>query len=56
MKREIAIDLAGRDAVAVPVTVPNTLWQAADETAYGGGQESDITHLAEFEARPRSAG
>ena len=50
MKREIAIDLAGRDAVADPITVPNTLWQAVDPTAYGGGQQSDITHLAEFEA------
>ena len=50
MKREIAIDLVGRDAVAAPITVPNTLWQAVDPTAYGGGQESDITHLAESEA------
>jgi hypothetical protein len=60
MKREITIDLAGRDAVADPITVPNTLWQAVDPTAYGGGQQSDITHLAEFEAsglgRPKAGG
>ncbi len=30
--------------------MPNTLWQAADPEAYSGGQQSDITHLAEFEA------
>lgn len=43
-------DQPSRDAAAVPIVVPNTLWQAADPEAYDGGQPSDITHLAEFEA------
>ena len=38
------------DALTTPLVVPNTLWQAADPTAYDGGRASDITHLAEFEA------
>ena len=32
-----------------PIVVPNTLWQAADPTAYGGGRPPTITHLAELE-------
>ncbi len=44
-----AVALSPRDPVA-PIVVPNTLWRAADPEAYGGGQPSDITHLAEFEA------
>ena len=43
-------DQGRRDAAADPIVVPNTLWQAADQLAYNGGQPSDITHLAEFEA------
>ena len=35
---------------ATPIVVPNTLWQAIDPAAYNGGQPSDITHLADFEA------
>jgi NADH-quinone oxidoreductase subunit B len=38
-----------RDLVS-PIVVPNTLWRAADPEAYDGGQESDITHLREYEA------
>ena len=43
------VEQAGRGVAAVPVVVPNTLWKAADQEAYRGGQQSDITHLAEFE-------
>jgi hypothetical protein len=50
MERGIAPNQTSRDAVADPITVPNTLLQAVDPTAYGAGQGSDITHLAEFEA------
>jgi NADH-quinone oxidoreductase subunit B len=35
--------------VTTPIVVPNTLWQAADPTAYGGGRPPTITHLAELE-------
>ena len=38
------------DEVATPIVVRNTLWQAADPTAYDGGRPTDITHLAELEA------
>jgi len=38
-----------RDLVE-PIVVPNTLWQSSNPIAYNGGQESDITHLREFEA------
>ena len=38
------------DDLVTPIVVPNTLWQAADPEAYDGGQESDITHLREYEA------
>jgi len=34
---------------AAPIVVPNTLWQPADPTAYGGGRPPTITHLAEME-------
>ena len=40
----------GSTDVLAPIIVPNTLWQAADPEAYDGGQESDITHLREYEA------
>jgi hypothetical protein len=33
MKREIAIDTASRDAVAVPIVVPNILWTPMDPLA-----------------------
>jgi NADH-quinone oxidoreductase subunit B len=36
-------------AVASPIVVPNTQWQAVDPTAYGGGRPPTITHLAELE-------
>ena len=45
-----ANDRASRDATADAIVVPNTLWTAADPSAYSGGLPSDITHLAEFEA------
>ena len=38
--------------VAEPIVVPNTLWQSTDPNAYGGGQETDITHLREHELNP----
>ena len=38
------------DALVEAVVVPNTLWQATDPAAYGGGQPTDITHLRDFEA------
>ena len=38
-----------RDLVE-PIVVANTLWQSSNPIAYNGGQESDITHLREFEA------
>ena len=42
--------VTGSTDVLAPIIVPNTLWQAADPLAYDGGQESDITHLREYEA------
>jgi len=38
-----------RDALAEAIVVPNTLWEAADPLAYGGGQPTEITHLRELE-------
>jgi NADH-quinone oxidoreductase subunit B len=32
-----------------PIVVPNTLWTAADPTAYFGGRAPTITHLAQLE-------
>ena len=40
---------AAASAPTTPIVVPNTLWQAADPTAYGGGRPPTITHLAELE-------
>ena len=39
-----------RDELAEAIVVPNSLWQAADPIAYGGGQPTEITHLRELEA------
>lgn len=36
------------------IAVPNTLWQAANQAADGGGRPSDITHLAELERSGRA--
>jgi NADH-quinone oxidoreductase subunit B len=47
-----ALTVPGATGLIEPIIVPNTLWQAADPTAYGGGQESDITHLASHEHDP----
>jgi NADH-quinone oxidoreductase subunit B len=47
-----ALAVRGATSVVEPIVVPNTLWRAADPTAYGGGQESDITHLREHELDP----
>ncbi|MEX2012084.1 MAG: hypothetical protein WEF51_07620, partial [Chloroflexota bacterium] len=38
------------DALVEAVVVPNTLWQATDPAAYGGGRPTEITHLREVEA------
>jgi NADH-quinone oxidoreductase subunit B len=40
---------APTSAAVTPIVVPNTQWQAADPTAYGGGRPPTITHLAELE-------
>jgi len=40
-------------AVTAPIVVSNSLWQAADPVAYGGGRPTDITHLSEHENDPR---
>jgi NADH-quinone oxidoreductase subunit B len=47
-----AIALREPTDVAEPIVVPNTLWQSTDPNAYGGGQETDITHLREHELNP----
>jgi NADH-quinone oxidoreductase subunit B len=47
-----ALAVRGTTSVVEPIVVPNTLWQAADPTAYGGGLESDITHLRQHELDP----
>ncbi len=46
---EATVVAAPAAPAASPIVVPNTLWQAADPTAYGGGQPPTITHLAELE-------
>jgi NADH-quinone oxidoreductase subunit B len=38
------------DALVEAVVVPNTLWQATDPAAYGGGRPTEITHLRDAEA------
>jgi NADH-quinone oxidoreductase subunit B len=48
-------DQPGGDAAADPIVTTNTLWKAADPEAYRGGQRSEITHLAEFEASGRGS-
>ncbi len=45
-----ALVVAPDDALAEVITVPNTLWSAADPAAYGGGKPPEITHLAQVEA------
>jgi NADH-quinone oxidoreductase subunit B len=47
-----AIAIRGTSALVEPIVVPNTLWQSTDPTAYGGGFDSDITHLADLEHDP----
>jgi NADH-quinone oxidoreductase subunit B len=34
--------------VAVPIVVPNGLWQSSNPIAYDGGRPTDITHLREW--------
>ncbi len=36
------------DDVLAPIVVPNTLWSSPDPAAYGGGQPTTITHLADI--------
>jgi len=38
--------------VTEPIVVSNSLWQADDPLAYGGGRPTDITHLAAHDADP----
>src|SRR5262245_54542020 len=47
-----ALAVRGRTDVVEPIVVPNTLWQSTDPTAYQGGLEPDITHLAALEHDP----
>jgi NADH-quinone oxidoreductase subunit B len=47
-----ALAVRGSTAVIEPIVVPNTLWQSTDPTAYQGGLDSDITHLAGLELDP----
>jgi NADH-quinone oxidoreductase subunit B len=42
------------DALAVPVIVPNTLWQARDPLMYGPGEQAENGHLAELANDPRN--
>ncbi len=44
-----AVVTAADAPVMSPIVVPNTVWQAQDPTAYGGGKPPTITHLAELE-------
>jgi NADH-quinone oxidoreductase subunit B len=48
-----ALAVGGAAAVAEPIVVRNELWAADDPAAYGGGQPSDITHLAQLELDER---
>jgi NADH-quinone oxidoreductase subunit B len=45
--RQLAPSKPGR--LAAPIVIPNTLWQAADPLAYGGGLPTEITHLRAFD-------
>ena len=47
-----ALAVRPESALIEPIVVPNTLWQSVDPTAYSGGIESDITHLAAHELDP----
>jgi NADH-quinone oxidoreductase subunit B len=47
-----AVAVRGESALVAPIVVPNTLWQSTDPTAYQGGLDSDITHLAGLEHDP----
>jgi NADH-quinone oxidoreductase subunit B len=47
-----ALAVRTESALIEPIVVPNTLWQSVDPTAYGGGLDSDITHLASHELDP----
>jgi NADH-quinone oxidoreductase subunit B len=47
-----ALAVRGSSALIEPIVVPNTLWQSTDPSAYAGGQESEITHLALNELDP----
>jgi NADH-quinone oxidoreductase subunit B len=46
---EVALAGRGRDALAEPIIVENSLWRAANPQAYAGGAPSQITHLRELE-------
>ena len=47
-----ALAIRGESALVEPIVVPNTLWQSVDPTAYNGGIDSEITHLAALEFDP----
>jgi NADH-quinone oxidoreductase subunit B len=49
-----ALVTAADREVADPIVVPNTLWSAANPTAYGGGMPAAITHLRELELGDKS--
>ena len=44
-----ALAVRGRTDVVEPIVVPNTLWTSSDPTAYQGGLDSEVNHLALFE-------
>ena len=51
-KTTTALAVRGSTAVIEPIVVPNTLWRSTDPTAYQGGLDSDIAHLAAHEHDP----
>ena len=44
-----ALTTAVPNDVGEPIVVPNSVWRAADPSAYQGGQAPTITHLREWE-------
>jgi NADH-quinone oxidoreductase subunit B len=46
----VALETAATGDLVEAIVVPNTLWASTDPAAYGGGLQSEITHLREYEA------
>jgi NADH-quinone oxidoreductase subunit B len=49
-----ALQATGRNDVAEPIIVANTLWSSPNPIAYGGGLPATITHLRELEHADKS--